>query len=104
MNFSAITPEMVWVSIGFLGQAMFFMRFFVQWLASEKAGASIVPDAFWYFSILGGLILFTYAVYRQDPVFILGQSTGLFIYARNLQLIRRKNKTAAATQPEETVS
>ncbi len=104
MNFSTITPEMIWVGIGFLGQVMFFMRFFVQWLASEKAGASIVPDAFWYFSILGGLILFTYAIYRQDPVFILGQSTGLLIYSRNLQLIRRKNKSAPETQPEENVS
>ncbi len=90
-NFSA---ETVWIIIGFVGQSLFFMRFFVQWLASEKAGRSVVPHAFWYFSLLGGMTLFAYAVWRQDPVFILGQSTGLFIYARNLQLINKQKQTA----------
>ncbi len=73
------------------------MRFFVQWLASEKAKASIIPNAFWYFSIGGGVTLFAYALYRQDPVFILGQSTGLFIYARNLYLIRRKEHSTVTS-------
>lgn len=81
------TTEHIWICIGFLGQAMFTMRFFVQWLASEKEKKSIIPTAFWYFSLAGGLILFSYAVYRQDPVFILGQGTGLFIYLRNLYFI-----------------
>jgi len=83
------STETIWIIIGFIGQSLFFMRFFVQWLASEKAKASVIPHAFWYFSIGGGVTLCAYAIYRQDPVFILGQSTGLLIYARNLFLIRR---------------
>ena len=85
-----ITPEMIWISVGFIGQAMFSARFLLQWLASEKAGKSVIPNAFWYFSILGGGTLLTYAIWRADPVFILGQSLGVFIYARNLYLIHRK--------------
>lgn len=77
----------VWLGIGFLGQGLFFMRFFVQWLASERARRSVIPKAFWYFSLLGGLTLLTYSIYRQDPVFILGQATGLLIYTRNLYFI-----------------
>lgn len=88
------SPETLWVVIGFAGQSLFFMRFFIQWLASEKAGRSVIPNAFWYFSMMGGVILFLYALWRQDPVFILGQSTGLFIYARNLYFIRRKPEPA----------
>lgn len=80
----------VWLIIGFLGQACFFARFFVQWLASERRKKSIFPIAFWYFSILGGVILFSYALYRGDPVFILGQATGLVIYFRNLYFIRHE--------------
>ncbi|MDD5613938.1 MAG: lipid-A-disaccharide synthase N-terminal domain-containing protein [Candidatus Omnitrophica bacterium] len=79
----------VWLIIGFLGQAMFFMRFLIQWLVSEKHKKSIIPMPFWYFSILGAVLLLGYAVYRRDPVFILGQSTGLIIYLRNIHLIRR---------------
>lgn len=85
------TAETLWIVIGFIGQSLFFMRFFVQWIASEKAKTSVIPYSFWYFSIGGGIALFAYALYRQDPVFILGQSTGLFIYARNLFLIRHKS-------------
>jgi lipid-A-disaccharide synthase-like uncharacterized protein len=88
------TSETFWIVIGFLGQTLFFMRFFVQWLASEKAGESVIPMAFWYFSIGGGLTLFAYALYRQDPVFILGQGMGMLIYARNLYFIARKNNAA----------
>lgn len=80
----------VWLVIGFVGQACFFARFFVQWLASERRKKSVFPVAFWYFSILGGAILLSYALYRQDPVFILGQATGLFIYFRNLYFIRQE--------------
>ncbi len=82
---------MLWLLVGFVGQGLFFMRFFVQWLASEKAKKSVIPDLFWYFSIGGGGVLLIYAIYRQDPVFILGQSTGMLIYLRNLYFIR-KNK------------
>lgn len=77
-----------WISVGFAGQILFFMRFFVQWLASEKAKRSVVPHAFWYFSILGGSVLFAYAIWRQDPVFIVGQGAGLLIYMRNIYFIR----------------
>lgn len=79
--------EFWWVVIGLGGQLLFTARFLVQWIASERAGRSVVPLAFWYFSVGGGLILFFYALYRKDPVFILGQSMGLFIYLRNLWLI-----------------
>lgn len=84
-----LSAETIWLTVGFIGQTLFFGRFFVQWLASEKAKKSVVPKSFWYFSIGGGLTLFIYALYRQDPVFILGQSMGLLIYARNLYFIRR---------------
>ncbi len=81
------TTEIVWLSVGFMAQLMFSMRFIVQWIASERARASIVPETFWYFSFVGGLMLFAYAIYRMDPVFILGQGTGLLIYARNIYFI-----------------
>ena len=87
----------LWLIIGFVGQFFFFSRFLVQWIASEKAKRSVVPEAFWYFSLLGGTILFIYAIHRGDPVFFLGQSVGLLVYARNLWLIHFKNKK---TNPE----
>ncbi|MBI2627852.1 MAG: lipid-A-disaccharide synthase N-terminal domain-containing protein [Candidatus Niyogibacteria bacterium] len=80
-----------WLILGFFGQFLFFMRFFVQWIASEKRRESFFPVAFWYFSIGGGVILLIYAVSIKDPVFILGQGAGLLIYIRNLVLIRKKN-------------
>ena len=83
-------PETIWLGVGFFGQAMFFMRFLVQWIASEIKKRSIIPMAFWYFSFAGGLILLSYAIYRRDPVFIIGQSTGSVIYLRNMQLIHRE--------------
>jgi len=82
---------MGWIIIGFAGQSMFFMRFLIQWIVSEKAKKSIIPTSFWYFSIVGSLILLTYAVHIKDPVFIVGQSMGSFIYLRNLYFIK-KNK------------
>ena len=84
--------EFWWVVVGLTGQAMFTTRFVVQWLASEKAGRSLVPVAFWWLSIAGGLILFLYALYRQDPVFILGQGMGIFVYSRNLWLIHAERR------------
>ncbi|MFL5516480.1 MAG: lipid-A-disaccharide synthase N-terminal domain-containing protein [Gemmatimonadales bacterium] len=79
----------LWLGIGFLGQTTFSLRFLVQWWRSERAGRSVVPLAFWYLSLVGGVLLLFYAVYRRDPVFILGQVTGVFVYLRNLHLIRR---------------
>ena len=79
----------LWMTVGFLGQFFFFSRFLVQWIASEKKKRSVVPNSFWYFSILGGFILLLYAVHRRDPVFITGQFLGLFVYFRNLWLIHR---------------
>jgi lipid-A-disaccharide synthase-like uncharacterized protein len=84
-----MTIDQTWLAIGLLGQAFFSARFLVQWLASERRKKSVVPTAFWYFSIGGGLTLLAYAIYRRDPVFILGQGAGLFVYARNLYFIRR---------------
>jgi lipid-A-disaccharide synthase-like uncharacterized protein len=81
---------MFWLVIGFVGQTLFAMRFLIQWIASEKAKKSVIPVAFWYFSIGGSLILLVYAIHRRDPVFILGQSTGTFIYLRNLYLIKKE--------------
>lgn len=85
-----IDQEHIWIAIGLFGQCLFFIRFFIQWIASEKRGESVIPRAFWFFSLGGGIILFIYSIYRQDPVFMLGQGTGLFIYSRNLYLIYRK--------------
>jgi lipid-A-disaccharide synthase-like uncharacterized protein len=82
----------MWLVLGFAAQGLFFMRFFVQWLSSEIQGKSVVPLAFWYFSILGGSLLFIYSLHIKDPVFILGQGLGILIYIRNLMLIR-KDKT-----------
>lgn len=90
------TVELIWLGIGFLAQLMFSMRFIVQWIASERAKRSIVPEVFWYFSFAGGLMLFAYAIYRVDPVFIMGQGTGLMIYARNIYFIWQQNSQNAA--------
>jgi lipid-A-disaccharide synthase-like uncharacterized protein len=90
--------ETIWLGIGFFGQALFFMRFLVQWIASEIKKRSVIPMAFWYFSFFGGLTLLAYAIYRRDPVFIIGQSTGSIIYIRNLQLVYRERRTAVKTE------
>jgi lipid-A-disaccharide synthase-like uncharacterized protein len=90
-----MSAEYFWLTVGFLGQAFFSMRFLVQWIASEKKRESVIPVSFWFFSIGGGLTLLIYAVYRHDPVFILGQTAGLFVYLRNLYLIRRKERGLA---------
>lgn len=84
--------EFWWVAFGLFGQLMFTGRFLIQWIASERVKRSVVPIAFWYFSMAGGLILLSYAIYRRDPVFVLGQSLGVFIYARNLWLIRQEGR------------
>tara|TARA_B100000214_G_C23772434_1_gene537390 strand:- start:444 stop:734 length:291 start_codon:yes stop_codon:yes gene_type:complete len=82
--------EIFFLIIGFTGQGIFASRFIVQWIYSEKKGESFIPVIFWYLSIFGGLGLLTYAIFRKDPVIILGQSFGIFIYLRNLILIYKK--------------
>jgi lipid-A-disaccharide synthase-like uncharacterized protein len=89
------TNEIIWLAIGLIGQTLFFMRFLIQWVVSEKNKRSVIPDVFWYFSLGGGLILLTYAIHRQDIVFTLGQSIGVFVYIRNIMLVRKTNATAA---------
>ena len=76
--------------VGLIGQVFFFSRFLVQWVVSEKQGRSVVPVVFWYLSILGALLVLIYAIWRRDPIITLGQSVGVFVYARNLILIYRK--------------
>lgn len=82
----------VWIAVGLAGQALFSARFIIQWLASEKARRSVVPKAFWYFSLGGSAVLLAYAIHRVDPVFILGQAAGFAIYLRNLWLIEIEHR------------
>ncbi len=93
-----MSSSTIWLIIGFAGQALFASRFIVQWLVSEKKGKSVIPIAFWYLSISGGLLLLTYAIWRKDPVFILGQSMGVFIYTRNLMLIYKERRSSSLPQ------
>ena len=91
--------NMIWLVVGFAGQALFSMRFLIRWWASERQKRSVIPVAFWFFSMAGGVTLLSYAIYRQDPVFIVGQAGGLFIYSRNLYFIylnRKRQDEAAA--------
>ncbi|WP_310619613.1 lipid-A-disaccharide synthase N-terminal domain-containing protein [Flexibacterium corallicola] len=83
----------LWVILGMIAQALFMMRFVIQWIASERVGKSIVPVAFWFFSIGGSSLLLTYSIVRQDPVFIAGQSLGIVIYFRNLWLIYKEKRS-----------
>ena len=85
-----------WVILGFAAQGLFTMRFLVQWIASERAGRSVIPLAFWIFSIFGGLLLLVYALYRKDAVFIAGQAFGVFVYLRNLYFVLHERKVAAS--------
>ena len=91
-----MSSNAVWIAIGFAGQILFTARFFVQWIQSEKVRRSVIPVSFWYFSIAGGAVLLSYAIYRADPVFIVGQSAGLFIYLRNLYFIMHERQQTAA--------
>ena len=102
MTISDVSIPAVWLAVGFAGQALFSMRFLMQWIASERARRSVIPKAFWYLSLAGGLTLLAYAIHRQDPVFILGQSMGAFIYSRNLWLIatERAKQSAQTAQTE----
>jgi lipid-A-disaccharide synthase-like uncharacterized protein len=82
--------EIIWLVIGFTGQALFASRFIIQWIKSEQQRKSVIPIAFWYFSIFGGVTLLAYAIYKQDPVFISGQLFGVVVYARNLYFIYKE--------------
>ncbi len=88
-DFLSQTPvfELIWLFVGFAGQILFSARFLIQWIASERVRKSIVPEAFWYFSLGGGALLLAYAIYRADPVFIAGQAFGLIVYLRNIYFL-----------------
>lgn len=86
----SLTTTDIWLIIGFGGQMVFFMRFLIQWIVSERTGRSVIPDVFWYFSIMGGIILLAYAFHRNDPVFIMGQAVGLLVYFRNVMLLQKE--------------
>lgn len=89
--------KLIWIAFGLAAQSMFFMRFVVQWIASERVRRSIVPETFWYFSFVGGAMLLVYAtVYLGDPVIMLGQAMGLVIYTRNIYFIWREKRAAPA--------
>jgi len=99
-----LSPSGLWLALGFFAQLVFASRFVVQWIASERAKASVMPVAFWYLSLGGALMLLAYAIHRRDPVFILGQSTGTFIYLRNLYLIRRAKHNAPSLGTPERIT
>jgi lipid-A-disaccharide synthase-like uncharacterized protein len=98
-----VTVGQLWVGLGLAGQLLFSARFIVQWIASERKKRSVIPVAFWYFSIGGSALLLAYAIYRKDPVFILGQSAGAVVYIRNLWLIRTERALAAGTDPGDVL-
>lgn len=91
--------ETIWLAIGFLGQGLFFGRWVIQWITSERKAESQVPISFWYMSLIGGLITLAYAIYREDPVFIAGQSIGSIVYIRNLMLISRTSRANHPRSP-----
>lgn len=89
------TRDLIWLTIGIVAQLSFSARFLIQWISSEKARKSVMPVAFWWFSICGGILLLAYGIYRGEPVIILGQSFGIVVYARNLWLIHVERRSAA---------
>jgi lipid-A-disaccharide synthase-like uncharacterized protein len=86
------TTDLIWIGLGFFAQFLFMMRFVVQWIASERAKRSVMPEVFWYFSIGGGVLLLAYSIYRVDPVYMFGQGLGLIIYLRNLYFVWNNKK------------
>ncbi|BAP55523.1 lipid A biosynthesis, N-terminal domain [Thioploca ingrica] len=93
-----MNSENWWLIIGFAGQVFFTLRFLVQWWQSERQQRSIIPIEFWYFSIAGATLLLVYAIHRLDPVFIVGQLTGVFVYLRNLHLIKMAQQSAVTAE------
>ena len=96
---NCVQQPITWLAVGFAGQALFTARFIVQWLRSERARKSVIPMAFWYLSLGGGMTLLIYAVHRRDPVFILGQAAGAIVYVRNIVLIMRERRALASESP-----
>ena len=96
------TPQ-IWLVIGFIGQTIFASRFLIQWIVSERASKSIIPNIFWWISIVGSVILLSYAIHKEDPVFIVGQSCGFLIYSRNLYFIRKGNKASKKSDPSKVM-
>lgn len=90
------TTEMIWVGIGFVGQSLFFSRWLIQWFVSERKAESQIPPSFWYMSLIGSVIVLAYALYRVDPVFIVGQGIGTLVYVRNIMLMHRSQKRVAS--------
>lgn len=95
--------DKVWLAVGLIGQLMFTLRFVVQWIHSERHQKSVIPVSFWYFSLIGGLTVLAYGIHKVEPVIILGQLPGTFVYARNLMLIRREHHDVLAEVTEEEV-
>ena len=96
-----ILTTQLWIIIGFIGQTVFASRFLIQWIVSERASKSIIPNVFWWISIIGSMILLSYAIHKEDPVFIVGQSCGFLIYSRNLYLIRKGKKKSKKNDPSK---
>ena len=96
-----LISQQIWIVIGFIGQTVFASRFLIQWIVSERASKSIIPNIFWWISIVGSLILLSYAIHKQDPVFIVGQSCGFLIYSRNLYLIRKTKRNQKKADPSK---
>lgn len=95
-----VSSMTLWLLIGFVGQGVFTARFLVQWIASERRRDSVVPVAFWWLSLAGGTTLLAYAIHRRDPVIIVGQALGVFIYVRNLMLVEKgKRRSARRSTP-----
>ncbi len=90
----------IWLGVGLAGQIAFGARFLVQWIFSERQRRSVIPIAFWWLSLVGGVVLLAYSIYRKDPVFIIGQGSGLIVYVRNLMLIYRRRARARARRQE----
>ena len=99
LNSNWLTVENIWLLIGLLGQLLFASRFVIQWFKSELVGRSVIPVSFWYCSVGGGIVLLAYAIHKLDPVFIIGQGMGLFVYARNLLLIWRERRASQSPAP-----
>lgn len=94
------TTEIIWVTIGAVGQTLYGARMIVQWWVSERQGRSVVPVSFWYLSLAAAVLMLAYALWRRDPVFISGQVLGLAIYLRNLSLLRPPGERAVETEVE----
>jgi lipid-A-disaccharide synthase-like uncharacterized protein len=95
--------DAIWLAVGLIGQSLFMMRFVVQWIHSERHRKSVIPVSFWYLSLMGGLIVLAYGLHRAEPVIILGQLPGTFVYARNLMLIHREKRDRLAQITEDEV-